>query len=111
MRIMKRARASGQTSLDCWLKIKVAAENCKTSQFKISVSLRVHVYFYSTYRVVVWQKWAWSPEIFRRAPRAHSFKRTPLLKFLDPPLHGSHPNKVFKQSIPVGEGRGLRDIS
>ena len=35
---------------------------------------------------VVWQKWAWSPLNFRRAPRAHFFKRTPLLKFLDPPL-------------------------
>jgi len=26
---------------------------------------------------VVWQKWAWSPKIFRRAPRAHSFKTPP----------------------------------
>ena len=28
---------------------------------------------------VVWQKWAWSPKIFRRAPRAHSFKEPPFL--------------------------------
>ena len=35
---------------------------------------------------VVWQKWAWSPKIFRCAPHVHSFKRTPLLKFLDLPL-------------------------
>ena len=35
---------------------------------------------------VVWQKWAWSPKIFRCTPRT-LFLRTPLLKFLDPPLN------------------------
>ena len=74
MKIMKRARASGQTSLDCWLrKIKVAAENCKTSQFKnISVTACACVFLQ---HIVVWQSGRGHPKFFAQPPFLNSWIR------------------------------------